>query len=219
MHPLVLRRKNSLPEQGQNFLNTIRTPNLAYAHMDYPWLNGGIYAMGYGAVGGVDEFINKVWPFWMVVALAVAVLSLARIWNRPHPLPIAVVTIICFLPGTLQFIRWEGGTIPLIFYVSMVALLAFTAMIRANSFPFAAALLMMAGCTATKFEGAIYGFAWCCLLLPLIWKDKWFQDKTILKAVAGAFICLLPFAIYRMLKPDHYELDNWWERLPQYVAR
>ena len=207
----VFRAKILYLEQGQNFINTIRTPNLAYAHMDYPWLNAGIYAMGYGAVGGVDEFINKVWPFWIGVALTIGVLSLAKIWSRPHPLPVAVVTIIAFLPGTLQFIRWEGGTLPLIFYVCMVALLAFNAMIRKNSFPLAAALLMMAGCTATKFEGSIYGFMWCCALLPLIWKYKWIQDKAIWKSAAAAILCLVPFAIYRLLKPDPYELDNWWK--------
>ncbi|HUE37115.1 MAG TPA: hypothetical protein VMO20_06970, partial [Candidatus Acidoferrum sp.] len=207
----VFRAKILYLEQGQNFINTIRTPNLAYAHMDYPWLNGGLYALDYGAEGGVDEFVNKVWPFWIMVALSASVLSLARIWSRPSPLPIAVVTIVSFLPGNLQFIRWEGGTVPLVFYVSMVALLLFNAIWRKNSFFLAAALPVLAGCAMTKFEGVIYGILWLGLLAPFGWKHKWFADKTTWKSALAGFICLLPFAIYRLLKPDTYELDNWWK--------
>jgi hypothetical protein len=207
----VFRAKILYLEQGQNFINTIRTPNLAYAHMDYPWLNAGIYALDYGAVGGVDEFVNKVWPFWMMVALSIGILSFAKMWSRPHPLAIGVVTIISFLPATLQFIRWEGGTIPIVFYVCMVALLMFNAITRKNGFSLAAALLLMAGCAVTKFEGVIYSVLWCCLAFPFIWKHKWFLDKTVWKSAAAAFICMLPFVVYRLLKPDPYELDTWWK--------
>jgi hypothetical protein len=206
----VFRAKILYLEQGQNLVDTIRTSNLTYAHMDYPWLIGGIYAFGYGAVGGVDEFVNKVWPFWMMIALCIAVLSLGKVWTRPHPLPIAAVIVVLFLPGTLQFVRWEGGTVPMAFYASMVALLLFNAISNTNSYTMAAAMPVIAGCAATKFEGVMYGVFWLCALLPFCWKYKWLTNKTFWKSSIFGLLCLMPFVWYRLLKPDSYGLNQWW---------
>lgn len=211
----VFRAKILYLEQGQNLIHTIRQPNLAYAHMDYPWLIGGIYALGYGAVGGVDEFVNKVWPFWMMAGLSIGIISLGKVWQQPNPLPIVIATILFFLPATLEFIRWEGGTIPMLFYASMAAILLFNAVARGNRFAFAAAMPMIAGCAASKFEGVMYGMIWLCVLVPFIWKYKWFTDKTFWKSAVFGLLCLMPFVIYRQLKPDTYGFDNWWKA---YVA-
>jgi hypothetical protein len=206
----VFRAKILYLEQGQNLVDTIRTSNLTYAHMDYPWLIGGIYTFGYGAVGGVDEFVNKVWPFWMMIGLCMAILSLAKVWTRPHPLPVAAAIVVLFLPGTLQFVRWEGGTVPMAFYASMVALLLFDAISNARSFTMAAAMPVIAGCAATKFEGVMYGVFWLFALLPFCWKYKWLTNKSFWKSSVFGLLCLMPFVWYRLLKPDSYGLNQWW---------
>lgn len=211
----VFRAKILYLEQGQNLIHTIQLPNLAYAHMDYPWLIGGIYTLGYGAVGGVDEFVNKVWPFWMMAGLSIGIISLGKFWLRPNPLPIAIATMLFFLPATLDFIRWEGGTIPMVFYASMTAILLFNAIARANRFALAAAMPVIAGCAASKFEGVMYGLIWLCVLVPFVWKYKWFTDKTFWKSAVFGLLCLMPFVIYRLLKPDTYSLDSWWKAYVQ----
>lgn len=197
--------------QGRDFINTIRLSNLGYMHMDYPWLVAGIYTLGYGAVGGVDEFINKVWPFWMVITLCIGFLSLAKIWARPNPLPIAVVTILAFLPATLHFVRFEGGTMPLVFYACLIAILLFYAMVHADNLAFAAAMPAIAGCAMVKLEGVMYGFFWLVAVLPFVWKNKWFMDKTFWKSAGFGMLCLIPFVIYRLLKPTPYSMDLWWK--------
>src|SRR5450759_1464091 len=103
----VFKAKLLYLEQGKNLVDILHQSNLGYAHMDYPMLVPCLYALDYGLVNGVDEFVNKVWPFWMMVALCLAVLSLAKIWKRPHPLPLFIVMLLCFLPASLQFIRKE----------------------------------------------------------------------------------------------------------------
>src|ERR1700722_15689542 len=119
----VFKAKILFYEQGQNLIHVLRQSNLGYAHMDYPLLVPCLYTLDYGAVRGVDEFVNKVWPFWMMVALCIGTLSFARTWQIPRLLPIAVVTLIAFLPASLEFIRNEGGTIPMVFYLGLSALL------------------------------------------------------------------------------------------------
>jgi len=117
----VFKAKLLFLVQGRSLWDVLHQPSLAYAHLDYPMLVPCLYTMGYGAMGRVDEFVNKVWPFWMVVALCLGILSLGKIWRRPHPLPIGVVLVFCFLPASLQFIRNEGGTLPMAFFVSLAA--------------------------------------------------------------------------------------------------
>src|SRR5215469_5595220 len=103
----VFKAKILYLAQGKALMDVIHQPNLGYAHMDYPMLVPCLYTLGYGSAGQVDEFLNKVWPFWMMVALSMGILSFARVWRQPGVLPIAVVTLIGFLPATLQFIRNE----------------------------------------------------------------------------------------------------------------
>src|SRR5208282_2467513 len=146
----VFKAKIFYLEQGKNLLNVMHQSNLGYAQMDYPVLVPCLYTLGYGAVGGVDEFVNKVWPFWMVVALCLGILSLAKVWQRPHPLPVATVVVFCFLPASIQYIRCEGGSIPMVFFLSLTALLIVKAISCADEFYLAAAILAAAGCAMTK---------------------------------------------------------------------
>ncbi|HSY43721.1 MAG TPA: hypothetical protein VK811_07400 [Candidatus Acidoferrum sp.] len=199
--------------QGKAFINTLHQTNLGYSHMDYPWLVPGIYALDYGVVGGVDEFVNKVWPFWMMVCLSIGVLSLGNVWKRPHPLPIAVVTVVGFLPATIDFMRKEGGTIPLVFYMSMLALLLVNAITRENRLALAIAIPIIGGSAMAKFEGLVFGAFWLCVLFPFYWKRGWLKEKLVWKSVVVTGILLLPYVWYRLIKPVDYPLSGWWHAL------
>jgi hypothetical protein len=207
----VIKAKILYLEQGKNLVNVLHQSNLGYAHLDYPMLVPCLYTLGYGAVGGVDEFVNKVWPFWMVVALCLGILSLGKVLKRPHPLPIVTVVAFCFLPASLQFIRQEGGTIPMVFFVSLTALLIVKAISCADEFYLAAAILAAAGCATTKFEGVVYSAVWFCALLPLCWRRGWLKKPILWKSVLVAIICLLPYAWFRLDKPVLHPESGWWQ--------
>jgi len=206
----VFKSKILYLAQGGNLLHWMHQPDLAYAHWDYPMLVPCLYVLNYGAVGGVDEFVNKVWPFWMVVALSLGMLSLGKVWKHPHPLPILTVVTFCFLPASLQFIRQEGGTIPMVFFVSLTALLIVKAISCADEFYLAAGILAAAGCATTKFEGIIYAAVWLCGLLPLCWRRGWLQKPILWKSVLVAVVCLLPYTWFRLDKPIPHPESGWW---------
>jgi hypothetical protein len=206
----VFKSKLLYLEQGKNLLNLLHQSNIGYAHLDYPMLVTCLYTLGYGAVGGVDEFVNKVWPFWMVVALCLGILSLGKVWKHPHPLPIVTVVVFCFLPASLQFIRQEGGTMPMVFFVSVTALLIVKAISSADEFYLAAAILATAACATVKFEGVIYAGIWFCVLLPICWRRGWLKTPVLWKSVLAAVVCLLPYAWFRLDKPVLPPESGWW---------
>jgi hypothetical protein len=209
----TLKAKIIFLVQGKAFINTLHQTNLGYSHMDYPWLVPSIYALDYGVAGGVYEFFNKVWPFWMMVSLCLGVLSLGNVWKRPHPLPIAVVTVLGFLPATIDFMRKEGGTIPLVFYMSLLALLLVNAITRENRMALALAILIIGGSAMAKFEGLVFGAFWLCVLFPFYWKRGWLKEKLVWKCVGITGILFIPYVWYRLIKPVDYPLSGWFHAL------
>lgn len=205
----VFKSKIFFLEQGRDLFNVLHQPNLAYMHLVYPMLVPSLYSLTYGAVGGVDEFVNKVWPFWMVVAICVAVLSFGRIWKNPHPLPIAVVTLIAFLPASLQFIRNEGGTIPMVFCISMASLLIVRAIASQSEAVPPAIPLAFAVCFSTKLEGVVFTALSCLALLPFCLRRGWLGNKVLWKSAVVAVVCLLPYFFYRLAKPISHPEDAW----------
>ena len=211
----VFKAKMLFLVQGRGLWDVLHQSSLAYAHLDYPMLVPGLYTLGYGAVGSVNEFVNKVWPFWMVVALSLAILSLGKTWRRPHPLPAVMVLSFCFLPATLQFIRCEGGTLPMVFFVSLSALLMIRAISARDELYLAASMLTLAGCAMTKFEGLVYAALWLGLLLVLAWKYNWrrgdfYKKPPLWKSALVAAIALLPYAWFRLGQPMPHPESSWW---------
>jgi hypothetical protein len=205
----VFKAKILYLEQGKNLVAVLHQSNLGYAHMDYPMLVPCLYALDYGLVNGVDEYVNKIWPFWMMVALCLAILSLARVWKRPHPLPLLTVVFLCFLPASLQFIRNEGGTIPMVFFISMTALLMVTAMAYANEIALTAGILVLAGCANTKFEGIIYTALWGSVALLFCWRRGWLKSRLLWKTILVAAICMVPYFCFRLAKPVLHPESGW----------
>lgn len=205
----VFKSKIFFIDQGKELINFLHQSNLAYMHNDYPLLVPLLYTLGYGAVGNVDEFVNKVWPFWMMVALAIAILSFARIFKNPRPLPIIVVTLIGFLPATLLFIRNEGGTIPMVFGICMATLLFVRAICTKDDAVPPALILAFAVCFAIKLEGAVFAGICCGALLPICVKRGWLKNKSIWISAAAAAASVVPYALYRLTKPIAHPESHW----------
>jgi len=206
----VFKTKVLFLEQGSHLLYWVRQPGLAYAHWDYPLLVPCLYLLDYGIVGGVDEFVNKVWPFWMVVALCVGTLSLAKFWQRPHPLPILAVVIFCFMPATIYFIRQEGGTMPTVFFVSLAAIMLVSAIVRADELYLAVGMLSAAGAAMSKFEGIIYLVISFCVMLPICWRRGWLNKHVLWRSALICLLCALPYLWFRLDKPIAHPESSWW---------
>jgi hypothetical protein len=196
-------------DHGRNFLALLHTPNFSYTHMDYPWLVPGVYTLTYGVLGGVDEFVVKVWPFWMLVILCGAILSISRAWRQPHPAPILLVVLVCFLPATWRFVRQEGATMPLLFGVGIAALLFVTALVRRNELVLCAGVLTLACCATTKLEGAIYTALWGTMTLLFCWRRGWLKSRLVWKVILIAGLCLAPYFYVRLQKPVLYPEAAW----------
>lgn len=205
----VFKAKILFLTQGRELIHVLQHPNLAYMHMDYPMLVPCLYTFGYGAVGGVDEFVNKVWPFWMVVTLCMAILSFARVWQNPRPLPIVVVLLIAFLPATFEFIRNEGGTIPMVFCINLATLLIVRAIIEDNDVLPPAIILAFTVCFSTKLEGAVYAAICTLALLPFCLRRGWLKNKLVWRSAVIAAVSLLPYVFYRLGKPVAHPESHW----------
>ena len=205
----VFKAKLLYVAQGESLVDILHQPSYAYAHMDYPLLVPCLYTLNYGLVNGVDEFVNKVWPFWMMVALCLATLSLADIWKRPHPLPLLVVTLLVFLPASLRFIRTEGGTIPMVFCTGLTALLMVVAFSFDDEIALAAAWLTLAGCAMTKFEGILYAAIWGCATVVFCWRRRWLNNRLLWKTTLVASVWLIPYSYFRLAKPVLHPESGW----------
>ncbi len=205
----LMKSKMLYFDQGKNLLAILHATNIAYTHNDYPWLTSALYTLIYGTLGGVDEFVVKVWPFWMFFALCVATLSLARAWRKPHPAPILLVVLLCFLPMTWQFIRQEGATMPLLFLSTMAALLFMIALVKTNGLAVAAGILVLGACMATKLEGVVYSGLWGGVLSIFCWRQNWLKNRLIWKSILVVACCLVPYFCIRLQKLPSYPEANW----------
>jgi hypothetical protein len=205
----VFKSKILFLEQGKNLVDVLRQSDLGYAHMDYPMLVPCLYTLDYGAVGRVDEFVNKIWPFWMMVALCAGIISFARLWKNPRLLPIAVVTLIAFLPASLQFIRDEGGTIPMVFATCLAALLLVSTFYQENELAPAALVLALAACFSTKFEGAIFAVTVFFVVLLYCLRRGWFKNMAFWKCTVACAVCQIPYFFYRLSKPVANPESGW----------
>jgi hypothetical protein len=196
-------------DHGKEFFKLLHTSNLAYTHMDYPWLVPGLYTLTYGALGGVDEFVIKVWPFWMAIALCSAIFSIGRIWRKPHPAPILMIVLFCYLPATERFLAQEGATIPILFCVSIAALLLVISFVRRSPVALAAGVLALGGCAATKLEGIVYVILWAIPLALYCWRCNWLKNPLLWKAVVFVACFLVPYGVTRLDKPVPYPEAHW----------
>lgn len=205
----VFKAKIFYFEQGRDLIQIFRNSNLGYMHMNYPMLVPCLYTLDYGLVWGVDEFVNKVWPFWMMVAFSLAIFSFADVWRRPHPFPILIATIIGFLPASMLYMRNEGGTIPMVFYTGLATLLMVSAVQGKKDISFAALVLVLAGGFSAKFEGGMFAVVCAGVLLPFCLRRGWLKNRAFWKSAGVAALSLLPYVFLRCLKPVSHPQDAW----------
>jgi hypothetical protein len=209
----VFKAKVMFLKQGADFAAVHQNPLLAYAHWDYPLLVPGLYTLTYGLQGEVYEFTNKVWPFWMVVAMFLAVLSVGRFFARPTLLPVALVTALCFLRAITYWVRMEGATIPLTFYSVMASVSATLWLLdRAQSHLPGLAIVLLAGGAATKFEGMIIALVWAVAVALFLTRGRAWHQPTLWAGIAAAILCQLPYALFRLSGPVPHPLSNWVAR-------
>jgi hypothetical protein len=206
----VFKAKVMFLKQGADFAAVHQNPLLTYAHWDYPLLVPGLYTLNYGLHGEVFEFTNKVWPFWMVTAFLIAILSVSRFFVRPRLLPVAVVTAVCFVPFTTYWIRMEGATVPMMFYTSLAALTATLWLLDRAQLPTAGvAVLLLAGCAATKFEGVVNVMFWGSALAWFLHRDRAWGQRPVWLSLGMAAAGLLPYALFRLSGPLPHPQSGW----------
>ena len=215
----LLKAKFLYFDHGKSFFALLHTSNLAYTHMDYPWLVPGVYSLTYGALGGVDEFVVKAWPFWMMVALCCAIFSIGRFWRQPHPAPILTVVVLCYLPGTELYLGQEGATIPLLFAVCVATLFLLVAFIRRCPIAAAAGILALGCCAAIKLEGLLYSILWVIPLSVYCWRRGWLRNRQVWKAALIAAVFFFPYFIVRLQKPVLYPEAHWGQDAAASPAR
>ena len=184
---------------GPELLGWFKNPALAYAHMDYPLLATLLHTFTYGVLGHVDEFVTKFWNQWMLLFLGLAILGAGKFPNQKPWLAAAVATAVILLPMTLEFTRAEGGTIPMVFFVSISSLQLAIGMAEKQPGRIRLGLLLLMAAAMVKFEGVIlFGF-WCLLLL--LDKDSravfWPLRRIGLAGLLG-FVGWLPYAVLRL---------------------
>lgn len=205
----LLKAKMLYLEQGHSLLNALHLPYLAYAHLDYPMLVPGLYSLSYGAAGWMDDYILKAWPFWMLAALCFAILSIGRVWRQPHPAPILLVLFLCFLPATMQYVGEEGATMPMVFNTGMAALLLVAGLAQRDEMTVGAGVLVLAGCAATKLEGAIYVALWGVIVVFFLWLRNWLKSRVLWKSILIAAVSLVPYFCFKLGKPLEHPYGNW----------
>jgi hypothetical protein len=208
----VFKAKVMFLKQGAEFHAVHQNPLLTYAHWDYPLLVPGLYTLNYGLHGRVFEFTNKVWPFWMVAAFLLAILSAARFSSRPRLLPVAVVTTVCFVHFTTYWVRMEGATIPMMFFTGLSALTAVLWLLdRAERHLAGVLMLLLAGCASTKFEGGVNVIVWAAALVVIVWRGGW-RERPLQVGLGAAALCVFPYALFRWSGPLPHPVSNWLEQ-------
>lgn len=207
----ALKAKIFYHAPGRELVKHIRSPDLRYAHFEYPHLVPGMYLLTYSMLGEVNEFLIKLWPAWMLLAFCVAVLSRCG-WPRRAPVaPAALVTAVAFLPMTQEFVRTEGATIPLMFYCSLAMMQLTEAIAREDLHRLALGFLMMFGAAMTKFEGALVFIFFAVAVLAVLRVRDLIRSKRLWTVTGVCCGLCIPYLAYRSLKPLK-NIDNTWLR-------
>ncbi len=187
--------------RGEAFFQAIHNPHVRSAHYEYPHLVPSLYTLSYALIGRVNEFILHNWPVWMLLAAIIGVLGLCRWPKRNRVAAPALVTAIAFMPMTLRYVRMEGGTIPILFFVVLGFCQLMVAIEQGNTTRGLIGLFVLFGAAMTKIEGIItLGFSgialWSCFGTCSLFVRK--------RSWLVAVICLtlgLPFVAFRAVGP------------------
>jgi hypothetical protein len=192
---------------GHEIIRWFSNPALAYAHMDYPTLVPSLHAATYDSIGHVNEFVTKFWPTWMLLFLLAALASLNA---RTKSVPLYFLLALLLLPMTLTYAQMEGGTMPMIFFVTLGVVQCGMWIIEKNPARLALGLTLLFGAAMAKLEGFIF------LAVTIVWIFLLPASRPSLKLFsnswrAGIFCLLsaLPFICLRAQIPALHFESHW----------
>jgi hypothetical protein len=97
----------------------------------------------------------------------------------------------------------------MVFYTSLATMIIARILLSNDSSTLALCVLPLVGSIMAKFEGAVYAGLWFCILFVFYWRRGWLKAFLNWKAALAAFVCLLPFIMFRLAKPLSHPDDLW----------
>ncbi|HTL59273.1 MAG TPA: hypothetical protein VL361_26610 [Candidatus Limnocylindrales bacterium] len=194
---------------GSQIIQWFSQPRLAHAHMDYPTLVPALHATTFDSIGHVDEYVTKFWPAWMLLLLFLALLSLQGARRRFSGYSFLCLALL-LLPATRQYVLMEGGTMPMVFFVTWGTVLCAVAMLDQNRARLLMGLALLFGAAMAKFEGAIVLIAATGSLIITFWgRRKPAPMAPIWRTLGFCLLAAFPFVCLRLRIPAlHYE-SGW----------
>jgi len=204
---------------GHEIVRWFSEPRLAHAHLDYPVLVPVLHAFTYGVLGGVDEFVTKFWPVWMVAALVAAILSICEFPTKNRFLaPIITLVMLC-MPVTMQYVLAEGATIPAAFFSGLGCIECTLGIARTEKKRLWLGLLLLLGGALTKFEGMIVLFLWIVAVLCL------FKARNLLVCGRREYVLLalasglaIPYGALRLQIPQLHPYQLAFQNMAKHPA-
>jgi hypothetical protein len=200
---------------GQEMLEFFSSPRLAHSHLDYPTTIPDLHAMTYGMLGRINEFTTKYWPAWMLLLLTLAVIGAHRRSSAPgRTAAVGAISAALLIPATLQYSRWEGATIPMLFFAALGALQCTLGLRDSRGDRLVLGLLLLFSSALIKFEGAILFALWTAGILlsgraarRLLVRDR----KALWRAAGFAALAIIPYAYFRLSIPVLHPESNWMQ--------
>ncbi len=155
----MLKAKILYLSAGSEMIRCFSNPAWSFAHLDYPTLVPSLHAATYDSVGHVDEFVTKFWPVWMLFFLAAALASLVRDSKGCFSPALLASLCLLLLPATLQYVQWEGSTMPMIFFTVLGCMQCCLWMINQDRNRLVLGLTLLFGAAMTTYQGFIVASA------------------------------------------------------------
>ncbi len=195
---------------GSEIVQWFSNPRLAHAHLDYPTLVPSLHAATYDSIGHVDEFVTKFWHTWMLLFLIAALASLKRAGNNWRPVLLFVLLGLLLLPVIQEYVHWEGGTLPMIFFTVMGFVQCAFWLVEKDRSRLGLGLIFLFGAAMTKYDGFIFLTlvgSWM-LLLPSA-RPSLKPSPNLWRVLVFCGLAALPFACLRVQIPSLHFESGW----------
>jgi hypothetical protein len=195
---------------GKDLIRWFSEPRLAHAHFDYPTLVPALHATTFDSIGVVNEYVTKFWPAWMQLLLFGALISLSRGNAQRFAISSFFALALMCLPAMRLYAVSEGGTMPMIFFVTFGLIECAQAQLTADHGRLGLGLTLLFGAAMSKFEGFIILAATLLWLVLLPSTRQIFRRSTTLwRVVAFCALAAMPYFWLRSSIPAlHYE-TSW----------
>ena len=195
---------------GGEIVKWFSNPGLVFAHLEYPTLVPSLHAATYDSLGHVDEFITKFWPTWMLLFLLLALASLNRAGNNWRHVTSFALLGLLLLPATQQYVQWEGGTLPMIFFTVLGFVQCAIWLAGRDRARLGLGLTLLFGAAMTKQEGFIFlALVGSWMLLVPSARPSLKPSPRFWPVLAFCFLAALPFVCLRIQIPTLNYESSW----------